>query len=182
MSDEPWIRTYTGKKFHFLDPQSDEIDITDIAHSLSMQCRFTGHTRFHYSVAQHSVLVAWWLERAGFDDRTQFAGLMHDAAEAYIADLSRPIKGLPGLVGYREIEQQIAAAINRKFDCFQPESESLAISQADRALCEIEGKALVAEWEGKEVETHGIDMRSPWKYRDTRSRFLWAFMKLGGKP
>ena len=71
----------------------DDVNIVDIAHSLAMQCRFTGHTKVFYSVAQHSVLVSKLLERRGCDHATVLWGLMHDAAEAYlVGDVATPVK------------------------------------------------------------------------------------------
>lgn len=79
-----WILTSTGRQFWPLQPRADEICIEDIAHHLSMQCRFTGATRFHYSVAQHSVLVS----QLAPDGENPLWGLLHDAAEAYLVDVA----------------------------------------------------------------------------------------------
>jgi uncharacterized protein len=82
-----WIQTYTGVIFYPLDPRPEEINIEDIAHSLSLQCRFAGHCREHYSVAQHSIIVA-----QNLPNELRLWGLLHDASEAYLVDLPRPIK------------------------------------------------------------------------------------------
>jgi uncharacterized protein len=82
-----WIQTYTGRRVYPLDPSPEDIDIADIAHALSNVCRFTGHVREFYSVAQHSVIVSECVP-APF----ALLGLMHDAPEAYIGDISRPLK------------------------------------------------------------------------------------------
>jgi len=82
-----WMQTYTGRKFTPLNPSPADIDIVDIAHALSMTCRFGGHCKQFYSVAQHSVLMA---EKAAPEDKLR--ALLHDAAEAYIGDLIRPVK------------------------------------------------------------------------------------------
>ncbi len=82
-----WIATYTGKQFWPLDPRPEEVCIEDIAHALSNICRFTGHCRHFYSVAQHSLFVSRHLP-----DELKLAGLLHDAAEAYLADIARPVK------------------------------------------------------------------------------------------
>lgn len=104
-----WIQTYTGKKFDLLNPSLDAICIEDIAHALSNICRFTGHTDRFYSVAEHSVLVS-----RNVPSEFALEALMHDAAEAYIGDLSTPLKAL--LPEYRDIEKGIWAAISNKFD------------------------------------------------------------------
>lgn len=82
-----WIQTFSGKSMFPLDPRAEEICIEDIAHALSNLCRFTGHTRTFYSVAEHSVRVSWACEI-----EFAFWGLMHDASEAYLSDISSPMK------------------------------------------------------------------------------------------
>jgi len=107
----PWVETYTGKRFHLLDPQPDEIDIIDIAHALSQQCRYTGHTRRFYSVAEHSVHVSLLVSAP-----SRLVGLLHDASEAYVSDISRPVKMLtPVGPPYYEVEERIMRAIAAKF-------------------------------------------------------------------
>lgn len=86
-TDENWISTFTGKRFWPLNPVADGLDIRDIAHALSNLCRFTGHCRHFYSVAQHCVLASEWCHPA-----IAKWCLLHDAAEAYINDISRPVK------------------------------------------------------------------------------------------
>lgn len=104
----PFIQTYTGKKFHFLSPSQDEICIEDIAHALSNLCRFGGHTRQFYSVAEHSRYVSMVVP-----PEYALEGLLHDATEAYLVDIPKPIKGFLG--NYEEMEQNIYLAIAEKF-------------------------------------------------------------------
>jgi hypothetical protein len=108
-----WMQTYTGRAFWPLDPRADEVAIEDIAHSLSLQCRFAGHCRFHYSVAQHSVLVARSIRAKGLAPELVVWGLLHDAAEAYLVDLPRPVKGV--VQGYREAEAGVLRAVAEHF-------------------------------------------------------------------
>lgn len=103
-----WIQTYTGKKFFPLAPRPDNIDIRDIAHSLSLQCRFNGHCQSFYSVADHSVRVA-----AVLPPPLQLAGLLHDAAEAYVGDLPRPVK--QQLPTFADAEDSLLKAIFTHF-------------------------------------------------------------------
>lgn len=85
---EPWILTYTGRKFWPLEPKAEDVCIEDIAHALSNICRYGGHSKHFYSVAQHSWLVSYLVH----EDNALW-GLMHDAAEAYIGDMVSPLKG-----------------------------------------------------------------------------------------
>lgn len=105
---EPFIETYTGKKFYFLNPTPDTIDIIDIAHSLAMQCRYTGHTSRFYSVAEHSVIVSMLVP-----EELALEALLHDASEAYLADVAGPLK--PHLTGYRDMENVVMGAIAKHF-------------------------------------------------------------------
>lgn len=106
-----YILTYTGRKFYPLSPDAADVYIEDIAHALSNQCRFTGHTREFMSVAQHSVIVANQLRG---DSTLALIGLLHDAPEAYLADVATPIKH--ALHGYEEIEAGLWCAIASRFD------------------------------------------------------------------
>jgi hypothetical protein len=83
----PYFITFSGNRYHFLDPDLGEITIWDIAHSLALQCRYAGHSPLFYSVAEHAVLVSQVVPQ-----ELALAGLMHDATEAYVSDLIRPCK------------------------------------------------------------------------------------------
>lgn len=108
-----WMQTFTGGKFWPMDPRSDEVHIADIAHSLSMQCRYAGHCLRFYSVAEHSVHVARWLQGNGRPDGISLQGLLHDAPEAYLVDVPRPVK--PFLTGYYEAERCVWNAVAMRF-------------------------------------------------------------------
>ena len=82
-----WIQTAGGRKFYPLDPRPEDVTVEDIAHALSKMCRFNGHTSSFYSVAQHSVIVSRIVPA-----EHALAGLLHDATEAYLADITRPVK------------------------------------------------------------------------------------------
>ena len=120
-----WIETYAHKRVDLADPDSAEIDIVDIAHSLAHQCRFAGHTRKHYSVAEHSILVAQ-ITPAPY----KLHGLLHDAAEAYLQGITRPLKAL--LPEYRALEERWEQRIAGHFGLAYPLPD--AVKQADMAL------------------------------------------------
>lgn len=100
-----WMLTASGKRFWPLDPRPEDVDVGDIAHALSNLCRFGGHTREFYSVAQHSVLVAQLVP-----SRLAMHALLHDAAEAYVGDMVRPLKRTIG-DKFSRVEDRVLAAI-----------------------------------------------------------------------
>lgn len=106
---ESWMQTFTGRRFYPYAPQVDDVCIEDIAHALSMLCRYGGHCLRFFSVAEHSILVADWLKAQGYDARMQMHGLLHDATEAYLVDMPRPIKKY--LRGYNELEASLWSVI-----------------------------------------------------------------------
>lgn len=87
-----WLHTFTGQALDLLSPQASQIDIVDIAHSLSQMNRFFGHTKRPYSVAEHSVRVCTFLYQQTQDMAVAQLGLMHDAHEYGIGDMAQPVK------------------------------------------------------------------------------------------
>lgn len=119
-----WIQTFTGKQFDPIAPNPALIDIRDIAHALSNQCRYAGHVSEFYSVAEHSIHVAQVLEKNDLDSpKLWLSGLLHDSAEAYTTDIPRPIKGY--VTGFEPIETRLLTVISRKFDFAFPFSPKL---------------------------------------------------------
>jgi hypothetical protein len=114
-----WTETFSGRRFVFDAPTVEMIDPLDIAHALSMKCRYNGHCHTFYSVAEHSCLVSEAIEDrlGGADD--QLWGLLHDAAEAYVPDMPRPIK--EKLPGFAEAEERIMRVIAERFGLRWPE-------------------------------------------------------------
>jgi len=113
-----WIETYTGKAFYLREPDLDSICIEDIAHSFENQCRYNGHVKRFYCVAEHSsILAAYVFNQTQGGKRISRTMLLHDAAEAYIGDLPRPLKRM--LPEFVEIERRIFKAIAEKFDIFE---------------------------------------------------------------
>lgn len=127
------IITYTGRLFNVLAPRAADVDIQDIAHALSNSCRWGGHCSVFYSVAQHSVQVSRHVPAAD-----ALWALLHDAAEAYLVDVPRPIKRL--LPDYQEMEEQIMRAV---CECFGlPPVEPLIVKQIDMQLLTTEAHQL----------------------------------------
>lgn len=134
-----YIQTFSGLRFYPLDPRIEDIDIRDIAHALALCCRYTGHCLFHYSIATHSVLVSRHVP-----PEDALWGLLHDASEAYLIDVPRPIK--PMLSGYREIEKSVEMAVARRFQLTWPMPD--VVKKVDTQLLINERRQIMApvEW------------------------------------
>ena len=118
-TEENYIETISGTAFHFLDPQPDEIFVGDIAWSLSNQCRYTGHVTDFYSVAEHCVLLYDYAKKHNLGDKKFLRTLlMHDASEAYLTDIARPIKA--HIPDYKKLEVRIEQAVADKYDLIYP--------------------------------------------------------------
>lgn len=135
-SIRPDILTVSGHYFDFLNPENNVVRVTDIAHALSQVCRFAGHTREFYSVAQHSVLVSEIVSA-----ENALIALFHDAVEAYIGDVTRPLKNL--LPEYRAVEARLQADIFRKLGL--PEEIPAEVKNADLILLATEQRDLMPE-------------------------------------
>lgn len=113
-----WMQTYTGVAFDLANPRPEDVRREDIAHALGRQPRYVGHCRRHYSVAEHCVLIARWLATQGHHRAVQLGGLLHDAPEAYVGDMSAPMKAaLPEvtLEPLRVLEMHVRGAISLHF-------------------------------------------------------------------
>jgi 5'-nucleotidase len=166
------IITHNGKWFNVLDPDPDDVDIQDIAHSLSLQGRFTGHTREFYSVAQHSVLVA---DHCPSD--FALIGLLHDGSEAYLSDMARPIKKHPDFGPfYLAAEKRVQDAIFKHFGL--PLEMPKEVEYADNLLLRTEARDLMPDsfpvYEGAVLEEEII----PWTPKRAKKEFLMKFYEL----
>lgn len=131
-----WIQTYTGRQFEPRSPAPDDFDIRDVAHSLSLLCRFNGHCRQFYSVADHSVRVSDICPPGA-----RLWGLLHDLGEAYIGDLPRPIKGLFPL--FVEIEDSLLQRAAGAFGLSWPMPPDVRV--ADDILLATEARDLMVD-------------------------------------
>lgn len=114
-----WIMTYTGRHFHLLDPKPEEVSRLDIGQALSNICRFTGHTKFFYSVGTHSILCAEQARKDKMTAKIQLYCLLHDASEAYLTDVNRPLKSVLGSV-YTDLEDSVMSAVWKHFNLPEP--------------------------------------------------------------
>lgn len=135
-----WMCTSTGRKFYPLDPRPEDFDPRDIAHALALENRYCGHLPKPYSVAQHS-MMAREIVRDYFvaPSDVQLAALLHDAAEAYIKDIPRPLKRALG-ESYRKIEHSVEAAIAQRFGLKLPMSP--LVKRADNICLAVERRDL----------------------------------------
>jgi 5'-nucleotidase len=144
---EPYIETATGKRFYIDRPT---FEIQDIAHALGNQCRYTGHTKQFYSVAEHSVLVAQIVADLNLGD--PFEGLMHDAAEAYLSDIASPWKTL--LPDYKVLEDRIERPLRQWAGL--PEVLSEGVKRADWLALFIEARFLMPSKAEEWIAPEGI--------------------------
>src|SRR5579864_8305438 len=165
-----WIQTHSGRRFNPINPNPDAIVIQDIAHSLSMQCRFSGHCSEFYSVAQHSVLVSYI---CGPSDALW--GLLHDASEAYLVDVPRPLKRSGKFQAYIDIEEKMTEAICRRFAL--PFKEPPNVKIADTMLLATEARDLMSplhsDWQ-QPVEPLPFKIEA-WDHKKAKDMFMKRF-------
>lgn len=175
--DSSWIQTHSGRRFNPLKPNPDAIVVQDVAHALSMQCRFSGHCREFYSVAQHSVLVSYIC-----DHKDALWGLLHDATEAYLVDVPRPLKRSGKLQGYIEIEAVMQEAVCRRFGL--PFAEPPSVKRADTILLATEARDLMSplhsDWK-QPVEPLPFKIEA-WDHDKAKDMFMKRFFELTTGP
>jgi uncharacterized protein len=147
----PYLQTVSGRWVNPFDPDPAQLDAGDIARALANQCRFGGHSRVFYSVAQHCVIVSRVVEERGGDVEDVFAALMHDAGEAYLGDMPHPLKHRSALgAAFRDAEAQLEEAIR---DRFKIKANVPEVKRVDRSLLATERRAFSAEaWHWPELE------------------------------
>lgn len=169
------LHTYSGQAVYPMAPEANTIAIEDIAHALANLCRFGGHVREFYSVAQHSVIVSHLCAPAD-----ALHGLLHDASEAYLVDVPRPVKKLPAMAAYRSVETILQAAIYQRFGLSTKHPES--VEAIDDAILVNEARDLfkvVPDWA---LEREPLPLRGkaiePWDPTEAKTRFLARFRVL----
>jgi len=197
-----WMQTFTGRKIDLLAPKPEDVDIEDIAHALSMICRFNGHCRDFYSVAEHSLLVELLcgadlafrprsLEGSPprYDDaKNRLCCLLHDAAEAYLGDICTPVKRAIVHLGngspLDDLEDRWLRAIGQRFDL------GSSLASTNEIVKESDDKALVIEvvalfspvlvdwWTSRELPCPGDVTIQCWPPAEARRRFVHRFRQL----
>jgi uncharacterized protein len=175
----PFLQTVSGRRVNPFAPDPSQFDVADIALALANLCRFGGHCRPFYSVAQHSVIVSELVQERGGDAEAAFAALMHDAAEAYLGDMPHPIKHRSPLGEmFKEAEDRLEAALREHFAIRAGVPE---IKRVDRALLATERRALTAvSWDWPElegVEPLELDLVA-WSAEASEAAFLQRFAEL----
>lgn len=180
------IETFSGRMFDVLHPTPEQVHLPDIAHALSMICRFNGHCSEFYSVASHCVYVERHLQ-ASVGDKWEWllAALLHDASEAYLCDLARPVK--VSVAGYDRIEAAVQSAVFRHYGIAVTPEMHAAIKRSDNALCRAEAWWLMHSrgktwgWGDTVMPNTRIEPASPEQSKVsflTRVTYVWSKLKL----
>jgi len=168
------LHTFTGRQIFPLAPRLEDIALEDIAHGLSLLCRFGGQLRSFYSVAEHSVRVSQLCDPAD-----ALHGLLHDASEAYLVDIPRPLKHLPVMDPYRRAEAVLQAAIYRRFALRRGTPAS--VTRADEAIAVNEGQdlfAIVPAWAAAGTRVNKLETLAGWTPLQAERLFLARYHAL----
>lgn len=178
---ENWIQSYTCRKIALESFNEEMVCIEDIAHSLALQCRYNGHCKIFYSVAEHCVILTKHALSVGWSATQARNLLMHDAAEAYLCDVPRPFKA--DLGNYYELEKQLETVIAAKFGLDYPHSAE--IKDLDTRILINEKQQIMAPgvyWDMEafveplpDVVIHG------WGHEEAESAFLYLFDELSAQ-
>lgn len=167
----PFLLTASGVAFDLASPRPHDVVPRDLAHALSRLCRFGGHARTHYSVAQHCVLVSTLVPPS-----LALAGLLHDAAEAYVGDVVTPVKRL--LAGFAPVEARVLTAVALRFGVAPGAFDAPEVVAADRAALLAERAALLPPsprpW-GEDLAGPSetcVGRVVPWPADEARDRYL----------
>lgn len=178
--EDSWFTLASGRNFYPFNPQVDHIFIEDIALALSHLCRYNGHCRKFYSVAEHSVHCSYHVAEGH-----ELAALMHDATEAYVGDLIRPIKVY--MPDFEEMEEQVWQAIATRFGL--PQELPKEVKTVDNVLLVTEardllpdGADLMKKWGLPHTPIEDLDIarngRLPWGPEEAERQFLARFQEL----
>jgi hypothetical protein len=166
-----WIQTFTGRRFDVFAPNPDHIHLLDIATALAHTCRFSGHVPYHYSVGQHSLLMSRVVPPA-----VALEALLHDAAEAYLGDVPRPIR--QGLQDYNAVMGLVETAVAQRFGLVYPWPD--AIHEADMRMVITEAHAFNKDTTGWGIDAapYGDVVVAPMYPKDVMELFIDRFLEL----
>lgn len=188
---QPWIQTYTGRRFYPLNPRASDIYLPDIARGLAQTCRYNRQTCYFYTTAQHSVLMARAIQEDHPNNWGAFdLALLHDAVDAYLPDVPTPIK--PLLTELKAIELHLEEVIMERFDLptkAQDPALWALVKSYDNRIC-LNERAVVVTTNGVSMEDwlHGKgtpDMQpldllvEPWGVEKAFDQFLWEVQQAG---
>jgi hypothetical protein len=169
--EDDWIETYTGRRFSVMNPTPDQVCINDIGHALAHLCRFNGHCKKFYSVAQHSILVSQWCL-----PENQWWALLHDASEAYLCDIPRPIKQF--LPEYKKLEEKYQRVIAEAFDLSWPMPDE--VKELDSMILRVEHRDVMNyqgnEWAVDSQPLLEMKIGDLWPPDVAEELFLYTFM------
>jgi hypothetical protein len=175
-----WLQTYTGKKFWPLDPSPDDVCICDIANALAKLPRFNVTVPFSYSVASHCLSMATAAYTCQYSPALQLWALLHDAAEAYLGDIPRPVKNcIPQI---REVEEKVLRAVAWRFNMEWPMPEK--IKELDDVLLAMEARQFLPvtwldDWNLVDLSVP-LDLTAA-MHGDVFETFLEEFERLSGQ-
>lgn len=165
-----WIQTYNGHKFYPLSPEYSVIDIKDIGHSLSLQCRYTGHCNYFYSVAEHCCHLYDYAKK----HKPEFAmwALLHDATEAYLSDVPRPIK--PMIPEYKVWETRLMSVIATRFGLRGKEPEY--VKEIDFRILKDEYDQIMNKGPKWDLPEKGLGVKiEGWNFARAKVEFMYRF-------
>lgn len=193
-----WIQTFTGRQFFPIRPRPGDVCIEDVAHALALKCRFTGHCARFYSVAEHSVRCVQFLGEAVagrhglMSPALAMAALLHDAAEAYLPDVARPIKdrfvvaaGDPESIECEDFDAVEGTLLRAIFEGLGLPSAWITLGEAtvkyaDETLLATEARDLLgpppAPW--CELPPPMREAISPWRWEIAERQFREMFERL----
>jgi 5'-nucleotidase len=189
-----WMQTASGRKFYPLEPSPDDVELVDVAHGLAFTCRYGGHTKRYYSVAEHCVLVSEVIERDArasgmppdFVRAIALEALLHDSAEAYVGDMVRPLKHQPEMIEFRNAEARIEDCVRAAFKIESTEQSRKVIKIVDDRILVDEITALMPN-PGMYLETDTLRGVEPigvhvmgWSPEMAQRRFIERYRELAG--
>lgn len=181
--DKDWMLTHSLRKVHVLDFHASDVDLNDIATSLSKQCRYNGHLRGFYSVAEHSDIIRRALRRDGYPLKIQQLGLLHDASETWTGDIIRPLKNALRSQGFdiKPYELKIEEELSKHFNLPWPWPD--VIHDYDKRIVRDEKDQLKPDesddWSSFDIPKVGLGIEiEGWEWQIAKRRWLAAFYDL----